>query len=200
MRMARYLVPIVAIVLAACSNGSGRAGSTAGGPSANVTAAAPGEARGFREYPIGDEQEVEGLLIAAVYFQPVPMEPTGMALHPDQADIHLEADISATPENKTGFGIGEWVPYLTVKYRISRQDDGRAIEGSFMPMNASDGPHYGANVKMLGAGTYDVSFVIANPEKQGFLLHVDPETGVPGRFWREPIEVSWRFDYLPRKW
>jgi uncharacterized protein involved in high-affinity Fe2+ transport len=67
-------------------------------------------------------------------------------------------------------------------------------------MNASDGPHYGANLKLDGAGRYKVAFIIDNPEKQGFLLHVDKETGVPGRFWREPLEVSWDFDFIPRTW
>jgi uncharacterized protein involved in high-affinity Fe2+ transport len=163
-------------------------------------AAAPHEAKGFEEFPIGDDQEMEGLKIAAVYFQPVLMEPAGMSLPPDKADLHLEADISATADNKTGFGVGDWVPNLTVKYIVKKLDDGKIIEGNFMPMNATDGPHYGANVKMLGAGKYEVKFIIENPEKQGFMLHTDKETGVPGRFWTKPLEVKWEFDFLPRKW
>jgi len=155
--------------------------------------------KGFQEYPIGDEVEMEGLKIAAVYFQPVNMEPQ-MGLPPEKADIHLEADISATPDNKTGFGIGEWIPYLTVKYKLKNLNTEKDVEGNFMPMNASDGPHYGDNIKMLGAGKYELTYIIESPEKQHYMLHTDKETGVDGRFWKKPLEVKWQFDYVPRKW
>jgi uncharacterized protein involved in high-affinity Fe2+ transport len=69
-----------------------------------------------------------------------------------------------------------------------------------MPMNASDGPHYGANLKLDGAGTYNIKFLISNPEAQGYLLHVDQETGVPGRFWNQPLVAEWNFDWIPRVW
>lgn len=158
------------------------------------------EQKGFQEYPIGDEQEFEGTKIEVVYFQPVMMEPEGMGLSPDKADIHLEMDIKATEDNKTGFGVGDWIPYLTVKYKLTKLDDGQVIEGTFMPMNASDGPHYGNNVKMLGAGKYELVLTVESPEKQGFALHVDKETGVEGRFWSAPIVAKWDFDYIPRSW
>lgn len=155
----------------------------------------------FTEVPIGEEIEVENMKIAAVYFQPVAMEPKENAgLTVEEADIHLEADIHALKGNPTGFGFGEWIPYLTVEYHLENLDNGKEIEGTFMPMIASDGPHYGNNIKMAGAGNYKLTFTITSPEKNGYLLHTDPETGVDGRFWSEPIEVSWEFSYLPRKW
>ena len=163
-------------------------------------AATPEAAKGFEEFPLGEEQEMEGMKIAGIYFQPVPMEPAGMSLPPDKADMHLEADVSGTADNKVGFGIGDFIPNLTVKYIAKRLDDGRTVEGSFMPMNATDGPHYGANVKLLGAGKYEVKFIIESPEKQGYLVHTDKETGVSGRFWTKPLEVKWEFDFIPRKW
>lgn len=153
----------------------------------------------FTEYPIGDPQEREGMEIAAVYFQPVAMEPM-MGLPPEKADLHLECDIKATKENKVGFGAGEWIPYLTISYKLKNTNNGETIEGTFMPMNADDGPHYGANIKMAGAGNYKLVFSIESPLKQDFMLHTDPETGVPGRFWRKPIVVEWDFPYVPRKW
>jgi uncharacterized protein involved in high-affinity Fe2+ transport len=113
--------------------------------------------------------------------------------------MHLEADISAA-ENDLGYGIGDFVPYLTVKYLIEKQGSNRVIEGNFMPMNASDGPHYGNNVKLDGPGNYKITFIIDNPTKQSYLLHVDKETGVPGRFWTEPLRVSWDFTWVPRAW
>lgn len=159
-------------------------------------------AAGFQEYPIGDEKEVPevGIKVAAIYFQPITMEPAGMGLTPAQADIHLETDISATEDNKTGFGVGEWVPYLSVHYTMTKKGTGEVIEGNLMPMNASDGAHYGANVKMLGAGSYDVVFTIASPLQQNYMLHVDKETGVEGRFWETPISLHWVFDFVPRNW
>lgn len=159
-------------------------------------------AAGFQEYPIGDEQEdtTNHFKVALVYFQPVQMEPQGSMLAPDKADIHMETDIHATEGNDTGFGIGEWIPNLTVHYKITKQETGESIEGVFMPMNADDGPHYGANLKLMGAGTYDCEFTIDSPERQGYSLHVDKDTGVTGRFWKEPVVMKWTFNYVPRHW
>lgn len=165
-----------------------------------VATGAMGFAAGFQEYPLGDEKESHGLVIAGVYFQPVVMEPAGMGLTPDQADMHMEADISAGPDNQYGFGVGDFVPFLSVNYRATKLSSGEVVEGSFMPMNASDGPHYGANIKLLGAGKYKVEFIIDSPSNTGYMLHTDKETGVPGRFWTAPIVVSWDFDFIPRKW
>jgi uncharacterized protein involved in high-affinity Fe2+ transport len=166
-----------------------------------AAAPAPGEAVGFEEFPIGDDQVVGPLNIAGVYFQPVDMEPAGLGGIPaSQADMHLEADISAAEGNELGYGVGDFVPYLTVRYTAEKTGSDWLIDGTFMPMSASDGPHYGNNVKLNGAGNYKITFIIENPEKQSYLLHVDKETGVTGRFWKEPITVSWDFDYIPRSW
>lgn len=161
--------------------------------------AAPGEAAGFEEFPIGDDLELGPLNVAGVYFQPVDMEPAGNSLPASEADMHIEADISAL-QNDLGYGVGDFVPNLTVNYEITSSDGATKAEGTFMPMNATDGPHYGANVKLGAAGTYKVKFSIESPEAQGFLLHVDKETGVTGRFWTEPLVAEWDFDYVPRVW
>lgn len=168
---------------------------------AQAQAPKPGaETAGFEEFPLGDEQQVGPLNVAGVYFQPVDMEPAGLGgLPASQADMHLEADIAALPNNDLGYGAGDFVPYLTVKYK-AQKEGGKLIEGNFMPMNATDGPHYGNNVKLDGPGRYKITFIIENPEKQSYLLHVDKETGVTGRFWKQPLEVSWDFDYVPRAW
>jgi uncharacterized protein involved in high-affinity Fe2+ transport len=160
----------------------------------------PGEAAGFEEFPIGDDQDVGPLHIAGVYFQPVDMIPAGAGgLPAAESDMHLEADISANENNNLGYGAGDFVPNLTVRYK-AQKEGGKLIEGVFMPMSASDGPHYGNNVKLDGAGKYKITFIIESPEKQNYLLHTDKTTGVTGRFWDKPIEVSWDFDYVPRKW
>ena len=164
--------------------------------------AALAEEAGFEEFPIGDEQDIDILHVAAVYFQPVDMEPLGEnGLSVEDSDIHIEADISAN-ENEVGFGVGDWVPYLTVDYKITNQDTQTvAAEGTFMAMAASDGPHYGANIKLPEAGKYTLTFTIHSPIENGYLLHVDEETGVTGRFWTEPLVVNFTdWEYVPQEW
>ena len=171
---------------------------------AAVAAPAPGEEAGFEEFPIGDDIEVGPLNVGGVYFQPVDMEPAGMGLAAADSDMHIEADISAL-ENDLGYGKGDFVPALTVNYTITHVDGAKkgqvASSGTFMPMNASDGPHYGANIKLPEAGTYKVRFEIHSPEENGYFLHTDAATGVTGRFWKEPLIAEWdNFEYVPRKW
>lgn len=211
MKKVSVLVLTMAMVLSpaltGCSNMSKGASGNAADAPANTQAvhdhgdmAAPGEAAGFEEFPIGDDIELPPLKIGAVYFQPVDMEPADKAgLPASEADMHIEADISAL-ENDLGYGVGDFVPNLTVNYEITSEDGKTKTEGTFMPMNASDGPHYGANVKLGPAGTYKVRFLIDSPEKQGYLLHVDKKTGVTGRYWTEPLVAEWDFDYVPRVW
>lgn len=164
--------------------------------------AAPGEDAGFDEFPIGDEQESGPLAVAGVYFQPVDMEPAGNSLSKEEADCHIEADISATAEGATlGYGVGDFVPWLNVKAYIQKKGSDKVQEIAFMPMNASDGPHYGANIKFEeGLGVYNVKFEISAPGND-YLLHVDKETGVTGRFWTEPIVIEWpEFEWAGPKW
>jgi uncharacterized protein involved in high-affinity Fe2+ transport len=151
----------------------------------------------MKEYPIGEEKKMNHMKIAAVYLKPIDMEPRGQDLPASQADIHLEADIHATKGNPNGFGAGEWIPYLMVTYQIQNVDTGESKTGKFMPMVAKDGPHYGGNIKMMGAGNYKVIYTIENPEKQGFGRHTDEATGV-GK-WFQPFSVEYKFKYVPIK-
>ncbi|MDR1277481.1 MAG: iron transporter [Treponema sp.] len=164
--------------------------------------AAPGEA-GFFEYPLGDDFMLGPLLVAGVFYQPVDIIPSSAGLPASQSDMHVEADISAAAGNYLGYGVGDFVPYLTVRYEIVRSRTGEKVAGTLIPMNASDGPHYGANIKLPGSGglgTYTVRFIIQSPEAQGYVLHVDQETGVPGRFWSAPLVAEWSFDYAGPAW
>ena len=153
------------------------------------------------EFPIGDPVEINGMEIAAVYLEPIDMEPKGIDLAPSKADIHLEADIHAIEGNKNGFAAGEWIPYLKVNYELKNLDNGKVKKGTFMPMVAQDGPHYGANIKFEdGVGKYKVKFEISAPGNE-YLLHTDPETGVTGRFWTEPLVVEWDdFEWNGPQW
>ncbi len=151
----------------------------------------------IKEYPIGEEKEINRMKIAAVYLKPIDMEPRGMDLPASQADIHLEADIHATKGNPNGFGAGEWIPFLKVDYTLVNLDTGESKAGTFMPMVAKDGPHYGSNIKMMGAGNYKLTYAIEPPSKQGFGRHTDAATGV-GK-WFQPFSVEFKFKYVPIK-
>ncbi|WP_020410147.1 iron transporter [Hahella ganghwensis] len=146
------------------------------------------------EYPIGEPQEAHGLEIAAVYLQPVVMEPA-MGLLAKDADIHLEADIQALEDNPNGLVIGSWVPYLEIEFELRKQGEDKAISGEFHPMVASDGPHYGANVKLNGPGKYHLTYTIKPPVTHGmsFMRHIDRETGVME--WFAPFKVEYDFVY-----
>jgi Uncharacterized protein probably involved in high-affinity Fe2+ transport len=147
----------------------------------------------FKEYPAGEPVEINELEIAAVYLEPIDMEPRGMGLPAAKADIHLEADIHALEGNSNGFGAGEWMPYLTISYTLVNVNTGEKQEGTFMPMVASDGPHYGENIKMMGVGNYKLTYHIEPPSKAGLHRHTDENTGV-GRWWA-PFDVDFEFEY-----
>ncbi|MGE5547846.1 MAG: iron transporter [Solirubrobacterales bacterium] len=142
------------------------------------------------EHPIGEPVEKNGMQIGAVYLQSVKMEPHH-AEH-DNTDIHIEADIKGIKGNNNGFGEGEWIPYLDVGYEITKKGSGFKKAGTLVPMVASDGPHYGDNVKLDGPGKYHVAYRVT-PAANGFLRHTDKETGV-GKWW-DPFTVEWDFTY-----
>lgn len=152
------------------------------------------------EYPIGAPQQRHGMEIAAVYLQPVEMESvTGHRMLPaDKADVHLEADVRALASNPNGFAEGEFIPYLLVSYEVTRQG-GETVKGVFVPMVASDGPHYGDNVKLFGPGKYTVKYTILppndpeNPNGHHFHRHTDRLTGV--RPWFKPFTVEFEGTY-----
>ncbi len=149
------------------------------------------------EYPIGTPQQRNGMEIAAVYLQPVTMEPEGMMRKAEESDVHLETDIRAMANNPNGFEEGAWMPYLVIAYEISKQGSNEKISGDFMPMVANDGPHYGDNVKLKGPGKYTVKFFIAPPSASAhshFGRHTDRLTGV--RPWFKPFEVEYEFTYV----
>jgi hypothetical protein len=148
------------------------------------------------EYPIGKPQHIAGMEVAAVYLQPVPMEPAGMMRTVAESDIHLEADIHAQSDNSNGFPDGAWMPYLAIRYEITKQGNTQKLSGELMPMVANDGPHYGDNVKLLGAGKYRLRLIIEPPccsADHHFGRHTDKETGVGP--WFKPFTVEYDFTF-----
>jgi len=147
------------------------------------------------EYPVGVPQQRAGMEIAAVYLQPVLMEPEGMMPKPENSDVHMEADIHALANNTNGFEEGAWVPYLSIKYEITKLPENKVIRGDFMPMVANDGPHYGNNIKLMGPGKYKVKYSIAPPGAHAhFGRHTDRQTGVAP--WFKPFDVEYEFTYV----
>jgi uncharacterized protein involved in high-affinity Fe2+ transport len=151
------------------------------------------------EYPIGAPKNVSGMEIAAVYLQPVEMEPAGHMRKAAEADVHMEADIHALANNPNGFPEGAWMAYLHIRYEITKLPSGPKIAGDFMPMVASDGPHYGDNIKLAGPGKYKVRYTIYPPGAREnaagahFGRHTDRATGVSP--WFKPFDVEWEFAY-----
>lgn len=147
------------------------------------------------EYPIGSPQINAGMEVSAVYLQPIQMDPPGMMLPADKADIHLEADVRAMEGNSNGFAEGDWIPGLHIEYRIKNVTTGAEEAGSLEAMVANDGPHYGDNVKLSGAGRYQLTFTV-HPGGHGemtFGRHVDKETGVAA--WPGAFTLSYDFLY-----
>ena len=149
-----------------------------------------------REYPIGEPQQCAGMEVGAVYLQPIVMDPPGMMREAKLSDIHLEADIRAAKGNTNGFGEGDWMPSLVVKYKLTKAGNAKPLEGVLMPMVASDGPHYGDNVKLMGPGKYTLVLTVLPPSQNPqahFGRHVDKETGVAP--WFKPFTASYDFTY-----
>ena len=164
----------------------------------------------FPEYPIGpddpdydNETVVDFMNISAVYFQPVDMAPAGKALAKEESTCHIEADIKANSD-KYGFGVGNWVGYLTINYEVTDAEGKVLAEGSFMPMSAADGSHYGANINIPEGTGYTLKLSILSPAENGYLLHIDAETGVEGNFdtdWTEPLVVEFpNWDFIVHGW
>jgi len=142
---------------------------------------------GFTEVEIFSGVEKEFLNLNGVYFQPVDM--TG-GYKAEDYDCHLELDVSAL-KNGYGYGTGDWVPYLTVEYEVKKNGSDFVTKGTFMPMAASDGPHYGGNIKMDGDGLYTVTFTIKFPDSATYLIHTDETGPEKSKF---PSTITYTYD------
>jgi uncharacterized protein involved in high-affinity Fe2+ transport len=181
--LALALAAAIALFVTGCSSSTSDTSDTSNtsetvSADVSVSDAAADNAGGFQENPIFEDEELEFINLSAVWFQAVPMAPGQEDI--SNYDIHLEADISAL-ENDLGYGVGDWIPYLTVDFDVVDEATGQsAASGTFMTMSASDGPHYGANIALPNAGTYDLTITIHSPAENGYLIHSDSETGPGG--------------------
>ena len=87
-------------------------------------------------------------------------------------------------------------PTSASRYEITKAGSAQKIAGELMPMVASDGPHYGDNVKLAGPGKYTLKLSIAPPGGSAhahFGRHTDKETGVGP--WFKPFTLQYEFTY-----
>lgn len=141
------------------------------------------------------------LSVGTVYLQPINMAPTGMMRARDKSDIHLEIDIHAKANLKSrGFAPGDWLPNAQVTYTLQKVGSNTPIACGtdkatnkpittckLMAMVASDGAHYGDNVKLDGPGFYVATFdAHTNPMEFGW--HTDTDSKVLGTEY-----VDWKF-------
>ncbi|MBV9066145.1 MAG: iron transporter, partial [Methylobacteriaceae bacterium] len=82
-----------------------------------------------KEYPIGKPQTKGGMEVAAVYLQPIEMDPPDVMRAAKDSDVHLEADIKAAKDNKNGFSEGDWIPCLVVTYELTKLDSKETQKG-----------------------------------------------------------------------
>ena len=169
--------------------------------SVGAVAYADDEEAGFDEFELGveGEQEVGFMTMSMVYFQPVDMAPVESATPKEGSDLHIEVDLTAN-ENPYSFPVDGWVPYLSIDYTIKDTEGKEVLTGSMMPMAASDGPHYGNNIA-LAEGEYSITLSIKSPAENGYLLHIDDETGVEAdEFWTEPLTATWTGWNFVKEW
>jgi uncharacterized protein involved in high-affinity Fe2+ transport len=145
------------------------------------------------EFYIGEPVEQDDLQIVPNYLTGIEMDkmPPGMESGADT--VHLEADVHATKDEKHGFAEDAWIPYLTIRFTLTKDGSNFKKTGVLAPMTAGDGPHYANNVKMAGPGKYELTYVISPPSSNGFIRHTDKATGVPA--WWTPITAHWTFNY-----
>ncbi len=156
-----------------------------------VLAAAPVWAA--QEYYIGEPVVKEGMQIVPNYLTGIEMDrhPPGMAMTKNA--VHIEADVHATKDEAHGFAEDAWIPYLTIKFTLTKVGTKFSRSGELYPMTAKDGPHYANNVDMDGPGTYKLTYTLLPPSSHGFIRHTDAASGVPA--WWKSVTATWTFTY-----
>jgi uncharacterized protein involved in high-affinity Fe2+ transport len=139
-----------------------------------------------------------GLTITAAYEAPLSVDGSDTSnqplfLSPDKADLFLAVNIRGGKGNKNGFGVGEFIPYLSVSYTLQRHGGGELQRGYLHSLVGPKGMRYGNNVKLSGSGSYTLTLTIEPPIKVGFGRHTDLETGV-SKWWKQ-IQVEWPLEY-----
>lgn len=146
-----------------------------------------------KQAAVGKPVTEHHMVIRAVYLQSVSTSGAtpGEINGPGHFDVHVEAHIRAGKNEPHGFRPGAWMPYLSVTYLIGKKGSDWHDFGTLRPMVASNGPHYGSNVKLDGPGKYTLTLKIAPPAAAALPRHTSRQTRVPP--WWKPFKVSWTF-------
>ena len=139
---------------------------------------------------IGNPVARDGLEITPSYQPNVTLD----RMMAPPGSVHLEADIRAGKDEPHGFAAGAFIPYLTVNWSLTRDDNPTFKKsGLLYPMVSKTGPHYGAAAELSGPGTYHLTYIVSPPTSHGLLRHTDKDSGVPE--WFKPITATWTFTY-----
>ena len=144
------------------------------------------------EYPIGTPHNVAGMEIAAVYLQPIDMEPAGHMRAAADSDIHIEADIHALDSNTNGFAEGAWIPFLKSATRSRRSARAMRPGASSWRWSRATARTTATTSSSRAPGKYKVKYTISppnapdNPLAHHFGRHTDRATGV--RPWFKPFD------------
>jgi len=111
------------------------------------------EAGGAGAVVIGGPLLRDGLEIVPSYQTGVQVD----RMPAPEGSIHLEASIHATAGEAHGFPVGAWMPYLTINYALTRDDNPTFKKsGLLYPMTSKDGPHYAAAAQLANSSTPNV--------------------------------------------
>jgi uncharacterized protein involved in high-affinity Fe2+ transport len=146
------------------------------------------------EFNIGQPIVKNGLQIVPNYLLGVQMAGMVPGMDMGKDAIHLEADVHAARKEAHNLPEDTWIPYLTIRYRITKPGTNFVKTGTLQPMIAADGLHYANGVKMPGPGRYHLTYTISAP---AIYRHIDKATGV-GPWWK-PFNVDWDFRYPSRQ-
>ncbi|AIA03130.1 iron transporter [Streptomyces noursei] len=147
----------------------------------------------MNEYPIDKPHTINGMELSAAYRKPTESDPSGLGLRPREADMRLLFDCRALMGNKNGFAVGDFIPYLTVSYELSRHGTEGAQKGHLDPLVDSNSLHYSTNVKTQGTGHYLLRVTVAPPPEASLLRDTSKEAGVGS--WFKPFNVSFNFKF-----
>ena len=107
------------------------------------------------------------------------MQPVATTDEPDVSGktVFLQCLVNANADNGLGYPAGAFVPGLLIEFEILDAKGRVAQAGRFQPLNAFDGPCYGANLSIKSGGTYSIRLVMHSPQKSGYGLITDPKAG-----------------------
>ena len=143
-----------------------------------------------QEFYVGEPVVKAGLQIVPNYLTGVEMNKPVPGMEMGKDAIHLEADVHAAKDEAHSLAEDTWIPYLTIRYDLTKTGSAFHKSGTLAAMVAKDGLHYANGVRMAGPGTYRLTYVISPP---ALYRHVDAATGVPA--WWAPIKADWTFQY-----